>query len=67
MCNTNDTTQIVKIREIAATLLDSDNDIGVTSELEEQSQQYVSKFADILANLDYLGHSTIIQPTFSAH
>lgn len=56
----------MKIREIAATLLDQD-DIGVTSEHEEQSRRYVAQFADILANLDYLGQATVTPPIFSAH
>ncbi|KAF2009536.1 hypothetical protein BU24DRAFT_428433 [Aaosphaeria arxii CBS 175.79] len=58
---------IVKIREMAATLLDSDNDLGVPSESEEQLRRYVVQFADILANLDYMGHSTVIPAIFSAH
>ncbi|KAF2000123.1 hypothetical protein P154DRAFT_492723 [Amniculicola lignicola CBS 123094] len=63
----NGTSMIVKIREIAATLLGDGNDIGVTSDLEEQSRQYVQAFAEILASIDHLGHSTIIPPIFSAH
>lgn len=58
--------QIVKIREIAATLLDSENDLEAASEQEENSRQYVAQFADILANLDYMGQATIIPPIFSA-
>ena len=56
--------QIVKIREIAATLLDNDHELDATSELEEQSREYVVRFADILADLDHMGYSTIIPPLF---
>ncbi|KAF2795946.1 hypothetical protein K505DRAFT_301266 [Melanomma pulvis-pyrius CBS 109.77] len=63
----NGSSMIVKIREIAATLLNDDNDLGVATELEEQSRRYVSQFADILANLDYMGQSAIIPAIFSAH
>ncbi|KAF2678443.1 hypothetical protein K458DRAFT_138954 [Lentithecium fluviatile CBS 122367] len=63
----NGSSMIVKIREIAATLLDSDDYLETTSEQEEQSRQYVTQFADILANLDYMGQATIIPPIFSAH
>ncbi|KAF2644815.1 hypothetical protein P280DRAFT_443859 [Massarina eburnea CBS 473.64] len=59
----NGSSMIVKIREIAATLLDSD--LEVKSDREEQSRQYVAQFADILANLDYMGQATIIPPIFS--
>jgi len=60
--------QIVKIREIAATLLDSDNNhLEVASEQEEQSRKYVAQFADILANLDYMGQATVIPHIFSTH
>ncbi|KAF1959491.1 hypothetical protein CC80DRAFT_489621 [Byssothecium circinans] len=59
----NGSSMIVKIREIAATLLN--NDLDVSSEEEEESRQYLAQFADILANLDYMGQSIIIPPVFS--
>lgn len=63
ICNTF---QIVKIREIGATLLDSDdNHLDVGSEQEEESRQYVAQFADILANLDYMGQATVGPQIFS--
>ena len=58
--------QIVKIREIAATLLDYD-DVEATSDLEQQSRQYVAQFANILADLDYMGQAAIIPPVFAAY
>lgn len=58
----------MKIREIGATLLDSDNNqLEIASEQEEQSRQYVAQFADILANLDYMGQATVIPHIFSTH
>lgn len=54
----------MKIREIAATLLDNDHELDATSELELQSREYVVRFADILADLDHMGYSTIISPLF---
>ncbi|KAF2648085.1 hypothetical protein K491DRAFT_684989 [Lophiostoma macrostomum CBS 122681] len=62
----NGSSMIVKIREIAATLLDHD-DVEVTCELEEQSRQYVAQFANILAGLDHMGPATIIPPIFAAY
>lgn len=56
----------MKIREIAATLLDLDDDLEVTTENEESSRRYVAQFADILANIDYMGRSTVIPAIFSA-
>ncbi|KAJ4303389.1 hypothetical protein N0V90_002282 [Kalmusia sp. IMI 367209] len=46
---------VVKIREIAATLLDSDDELESSSEQEEDSRQYVAQFANILADIDHLG------------
>ncbi|KAH7389277.1 hypothetical protein DE146DRAFT_758589 [Phaeosphaeria sp. MPI-PUGE-AT-0046c] len=55
----NGSSMIVKIREIGATLLDSDeNYLEVASEQEEESRRYVAQFADILSNLDYVGSGT---------
>ncbi|PVI06081.1 hypothetical protein DM02DRAFT_610044 [Periconia macrospinosa] len=53
----NGSSMIVKIREIAATLLDSD--LEVTSDQEEESRQYVAQFAEILANLDYMSQASV--------
>ncbi|OAK96078.1 hypothetical protein IQ06DRAFT_352320 [Phaeosphaeriaceae sp. SRC1lsM3a] len=62
----NGSSMIVKIREIGATLLDSDdNHLDVGSEQEEESRQYVAQFADILANLDYMGQATVGPQIFS--
>lgn len=58
---------IVKIREIAATLLDERDALEVTTEVEEQSRAYVAQFAGILAGLDYMGRSIVIPGTFSAN
>jgi hypothetical protein len=56
----------VKIREIGSTLLDGDiNHLEVASEQEEESRQYVAQFAEILANLDYLGQANVIPHIFS--
>lgn len=57
----------MKIREIAATLLDVDDELDASTELQEQFRQYVVQFADILADLDHIGYSTVIPPIFSAH
>lgn len=54
----------MKIREIAATLLDNDNELEASSELEEQSRRYVAQFADILANLDYMSQTAITPSTY---
>ncbi|KAH8669750.1 hypothetical protein BGZ60DRAFT_40262 [Tricladium varicosporioides] len=49
----NGSSMIVKIREIAATLLDNEDDDGVyISEVAERSKRYVQSFVEILAELD---------------
>ncbi|KAF2445637.1 hypothetical protein P171DRAFT_484307 [Karstenula rhodostoma CBS 690.94] len=50
---------IVKIREIAATLLNNDDGSEAFSEQEEESRRYVAQFASILANIDHLGQAII--------
>ncbi|CAI6340139.1 unnamed protein product [Periconia digitata] len=56
----NGSSMIVKIREIASTLLDSD--LEATSDQEAESRQYVSQFAEILAGLDYMSQASIKPP-----
>lgn len=51
---------IVKIREIAATLLNNDDESEASSEQEEESRRYVAQFASILANIDHLGQAIMI-------
>ncbi len=50
--------QIKKIREIAASFLDQDSvtspgDVGL-SDMERRGREYVARFIEILADVDYL-------------
>jgi len=45
----NGSSVIVKIKGIAATLLNDENDIGVETEIEEESRHYAAQFAERLA------------------
>lgn len=44
---------MVKIREIAATLLDRDNATEPTSEVAQNAKDYIEAFIEILSALDY--------------
>jgi hypothetical protein len=46
----------MKIREIAATLLEGEDayDSTIASDAERRSREYVAQFVDILARLDYM-------------
>lgn len=52
------TLQITKIRGIAASLLaEGEGERIVTSDIDERNRQYVARFAEILAKLDYASRS----------
>lgn len=53
---------ILKIREIAATLLNNDDASEDSSEQEQESRRYVARFASILASMDHLGQAIMIAP-----
>lgn len=48
-----DVTQIIKIREIASTLLERSEVAGAQSDAERRSREYITQFVEILADLDY--------------
>lgn len=52
----------MKIREIAATLLNNEDGSEACTEQEEESRRYVAQFASILANVDHLGQAIMIAP-----
>ncbi|KAH6673964.1 hypothetical protein F5X68DRAFT_214552 [Plectosphaerella plurivora] len=49
----NGMSMIIKIREIASTLLERNEGAGTLSEAERRSRDYISQFVEILADLDY--------------
>ncbi|KAG7112374.1 hypothetical protein HYQ45_006850 [Verticillium longisporum] len=55
----NGSSMIVKIREIAATLLERSEGSGVLSDVERRSREYIAQFVEILANLDYAPRSLV--------
>ncbi|KAM0325775.1 hypothetical protein ACHAQA_007077 [Verticillium albo-atrum] len=55
----NGSSMIIKIREIAATLLERSEGSGILSDVERRSREYIVQFVEILANLDYAPRSRV--------
>jgi hypothetical protein len=45
--------QIIKIREIAATLLGRDDDRIIGSDVAQRAEKYIQNFVEVLSVLDY--------------
>ncbi|KAH8879312.1 hypothetical protein GQ53DRAFT_44663 [Thozetella sp. PMI_491] len=49
----NGESMIIKIRDIASSLLDRDEERDIAADIEERNRHYVTRFVEILAKLDY--------------
>ncbi|RDW95118.1 hypothetical protein BP5796_00881 [Coleophoma crateriformis] len=59
------TSMVVKIREIAATLLDREPPSQAVLDITQPSQHYIARFLDILAALDIPAHQAITETRYS--